>query len=241
MTRKPLLLKFGDMPLEVTRQWGDYPVIFPRCMGMASEEFQVVDPSRGEALPGADTLSGVVISGAAQMITDNHPWSLHTQAWLERVLDVQIPVLAICYGHHLLAQALGGTVDWNPNGTEAGTIVVEFDDAASDDPVFRNVPKRAEFLTHHSQAVMDLPPEVTRLAHNDNTSVQAFSWNGIAWGLQFHPEISAGLCGFFIDYDEQRGGLGGEEAAQIRKNLRDSDYGDQVLQNFASLIEDPDG
>ena len=238
MKRRPLLLKFGDMPLDVTRKWGDYPAIFPRVMGMDRADFTVVDPSLDQALPEAETLSGVVISGAAQMITDNHPWSLRTQAWLEGILDAQVPLLAICYGHHLLAQALGGTVDWNPNGAEAGSIVVELDDAASTDPVFRNVPNGAQFLTHHSQAVAQLPPGVTHLASNDNTSVQAFRWKDSAWGLQFHPEISAGLCGFFIDYDEQRGGMTAEDAARVRRGLQDSPYGEQVLRNFAALVLD---
>ena len=53
MKRRPLLLKFGDMPLDVTGKWGDYPAIFPRVMGMDRADFTVVDPSLDQALPEA--------------------------------------------------------------------------------------------------------------------------------------------------------------------------------------------
>ena len=65
----------------------------------------------------------------------------------------------ICYGHQLLADALGGTVDYNLLGPERGTTEVTLLKAASTDPLFGGLPQTIEVHVSHSQLVLRLPSD----------------------------------------------------------------------------------
>ena len=85
---------------------------------------------RGEALPDPRSVRAVVVTGSAAMVTSREPWSERTAAWLCETVEVKTPVLGICYGHQLLAHALGGRVEDNPQGRHIGTVDVTLTDAA---------------------------------------------------------------------------------------------------------------
>jgi len=230
---KPLLIKFANLPASAVAKFGDYDAIFPAAMGLEKTDFIVVDPMNNEPFPPIDECSAVVVSGAAAMITDNAEWSLRTEAWIKEVLDVQVPVLAVCYGQHLLTRALGGTVDWCENGLEGGLVDMQMTAAAAEDPVFSALPQRTQFLTHHSQGVAEPPPGAVELARNEHSGYQAYSFEGRAWGVQFHPEVEPGLCEVFIDYDQRGGRLSPSEANALKARLRPTPQGPALLRAFA--------
>lgn len=58
------------------------------------------------------------------MVTDHGPWSEYTAMWLRETVEQHTPVLGTCYGHQMLAYALGGEVGNNPHGYETGTVNV---------------------------------------------------------------------------------------------------------------------
>src|SRR3546814_4405831 len=76
------------------------------------------------------------------MVTERRDWSEATAAWLREAAHAGVPVFGICYGHQLLAHALGGEVGDNPNGRKMGTVAVDLLPAAADDPLFAGLPDR---------------------------------------------------------------------------------------------------
>ena len=55
---------------------------------------------------------------------------------------MKTPILGVCYGHQLLAKLLGGTVDWNPNGREIGSVSMQLTEKCQRRPfVFLNITK----------------------------------------------------------------------------------------------------
>jgi GMP synthase (glutamine-hydrolysing) len=92
-----------------------------------------------------------------------------------------MPVLGVCFGHQVLADALGGTVG-DMGSYEIGYRDVEL----GDDPLFAGVESPATVFTTHSDAVTELPPEAEQIAENDY-GVHGFRV-GNAVGVQFHPE-----------------------------------------------------
>jgi GMP synthase (glutamine-hydrolysing) len=127
----------------------------------------------------------VVVSGSQTSVYDDDPWIAETEAWVREAIETGLPVLGICWGHQLLAQAVGGDVD--PMGTyELGYETVELLPAAEGDPLFGGVDGSFVAFETHADEVTRLPGDVSVLAETDR-SLQAFRV-GKAWGVQFHPE-----------------------------------------------------
>jgi GMP synthase (glutamine-hydrolysing) len=145
--------------------------------------------SEGEFPPRVDGdefgFDAVVVSGSQTSVYDDEPWIGATEAWVREAVDAGVPLLGVCWGHQLVAQAVGGDVD--PMGTyELGYETIELLPGAEDDPLFDGVSGSFVAFETHSDEVTRLPAEASVLAETDR-SLQAFRV-GNAWGVQFHPE-----------------------------------------------------
>lgn len=143
-------------------------------------ECRVVRPYRGDRLSELDEVDGVVALGGPQAAYQDHPYLLEERQYLSVAVDADVPVLAICLGSQLLAQALGGAAHPGDTGLEAGIIDVEPADGTSDGISGR-------FFSFHSDS-MAPPPDAEVLAISDRY-VQAWAL-GSALAVQFHPEIT---------------------------------------------------
>ncbi len=110
-------------------------------------------------------------------------------AYLLRAADQGVPVLAVCFGHQLLADALGAPVQRNPHGRELGAIDIDLTAEGQHHPLFRGMGARATFQTVHEDEVAALPEGATLLASNAHSSIQAFQHGQNLLGVQFHPEL----------------------------------------------------
>jgi GMP synthase-like glutamine amidotransferase len=103
------------------------------------------------------------------------------------LLDARTPVLGVCLGAQLLAQAAGAEVGPAPE-PEVGWLPVELTAEAPDDPLFASLPERFDAFQWHHYA-FEVPAGATELARSAVCS-QAFRLDGSAWGVQFHPEVT---------------------------------------------------
>jgi GMP synthase (glutamine-hydrolysing) len=126
-----------------------------------------------------------VVSGSQTSVYDDEEWIEGTEAWTSEAIRIGLPVLGLCWGHQLIAQAVGGDVD--PMGRyELGYATVEVLEDGSDDPLFGGIGSSFTAFETHSDEVTRLPAEATILAESER-SLQAFRVSN-AWGVQFHPE-----------------------------------------------------
>ena len=130
---KILIVKTGSTLPELQARRGDFEDWTLARLGV--DAARVVDVTRGERLPDATGFGGVVVTGSHDMVTEHLPWSERTAEWLAGAVARQVPTLAICYGHQLLAYALGGDVNDNPQGAEYGTVEVALAPEAAADPL----------------------------------------------------------------------------------------------------------
>jgi len=150
----------------------------------------------------------------------------------------RIPTLGICFGHQLLAHALGGEVDYNPHGREYGTLEVTFTPVAESDPLLSSLPESACLHVSHAQSVLKLPDGAVRLAFSQKDSNQAFCVNSCAWGVQFHPEFDADITRTYIDHSRDELLREGQDFQQLLATCRDNDFGSQILKRFATLVQE---
>ena len=125
---------------------------------------------------------GVVISGSQTSVYDDYDWIHEAIEWVRRVHRAGVPMLGICWGHQLLAQALGGRV------VDMGTHELGYEQIAhlGDDPLFEGVPAEFTSFETHTDRVAELPSGAVTLARNEY-GVQAFRLDH-TYGVQFHPE-----------------------------------------------------
>lgn len=101
-----------------------------------------------------------------------------------------VPVLGICLGAQLIAQALGGSAQRMSEG-ELGWVRIELDPAAADDPLLTGTPPTMSVLEWHNYACSP-PAGAVRLGHSP-ACVQAYRVGERTWGLQFHVEATRPL------------------------------------------------
>ena len=191
MAQPPFLIIETGQPVASMRRHGSFAHWIRVAAGLHRDEAIFVDVEHGDDLPSREGFAGAIVTGSAAMVTDRHPWSERTAGWLRDAAHAGMPLFGICYGHQLIAHALGGEVGDNPNGREMGTVAIDLHPQAQDDPLFAGLPERFDAQATHLQSVLKPPPGATVLARNGHDGCHAFRWGDAAWGLQFHPEFSA--------------------------------------------------
>lgn len=245
MAERPvLILKTGSAESGVRVRRGDFEDWIGLGMSLPEGDLLVVDVSAGATLPDPAAVSGVVITGSASFVSEREPWSVAAGAWLRPVVEAGVPVLGICYGHQLLAQALGGEVGPNPRGREMGTVAVDVALAVrAADPLLGHLPESLVVQASHVESVHSLPDGASRLGSNRTDENHAFSypsgaWGARTWGVQFHPEFDADVMRGYLEQraDVLRGE--GLDPDRLSAETRDSPHGTSVLQRFAEIVRE---
>lgn len=230
---RPLLIIAAGRPVESLRRHGGFAHWIRVAAGLQAGQVQVVDVESGEPLPAHDGFAGVIISGSAAMVTERLAWSEHCAAWLREAAGAGVPTLGICYGHQLLAHALGGDVADNPRGIEMGTVDLDLREGAAEDPLFTGLPGRILAQATHVQSVLRPPGGAVVLAASGMDDCHAFRWGDAAWGVQFHPEFSAGHMRGYVAGRADRLAAAGQDAAAIHAAVRAAPDARRVLRRFA--------
>ncbi len=221
---------------ELQQQRGDFEDWMIEALAICRSQVETVDVSVGEQLPEFHQVSGVVITGSHAMVTEHHDWSEYSAEWIKVAADKQIPTLGICYGHQLIAYALGGSVDYMADGREVGTLPVKLHPSAQEDALLHDLPEQILVQLSHRQAVMELPPDAVLLASSDRVPFEAFRYGDRVWGMQFHPEFSTDVMQAYTKY--ARSGLESEgfDPDHIYRQIADTPNGLTIMQRFAGLV-----
>lgn len=127
---KPILIvKAGTTFAGTTRALGDFEDCTSRGIGLSGDQVRVVAAYENGPLPAWNSFSGVVVTGSHSMVTSREAWSKELAKWIPDLIEQRIPFLGLCYGHRLLAYAMGGEVGNHPRGREIGTVRIRINDS----------------------------------------------------------------------------------------------------------------
>ncbi|MGG7448703.1 glutamine amidotransferase [Kosakonia oryzendophytica] len=185
-----IIIQVGTAPEPLRDVHGDIPDWFCQAIGCSPDDVDVVRVFEGETLPPPDVSRAAIITGSWAMVSDRLPWSEKTAEWIRDAVAVEMPLFGVCYGHQLMAWALGGDVEYHPKGREAGTQTVYLNAAAANDPLLSHLP--ATFPAHltHRQTVTRLPEGASVLASSLHDNHQIVRYGPRAVSVQFHPEMT---------------------------------------------------
>jgi GMP synthase (glutamine-hydrolysing) len=182
--------------------------------------------------------SGVIaLPGTANPVDDTEAVSL-TRSILREALDRELPVLGICLGAELLAEAAGAKTF--PCSQEWGYWPVALTDEGMTDTLVGGLPARFEAFQAHG-FVAELPQDGVALARSES-GLQAFRVKSCMWGMQFHPEPTEEMIASWIASFGplmQRQGVNLEDlAARARRDVPVwSRLGAGIAQRFVQMVE----
>ncbi len=186
-----------------------------------------VELHAGASFPDLESVDGVVALGGSMgsYQDDQYPYLTAEKAYLRRAVEQDLPVLGICLGSQLLADALGGRVYLAARG-EAGVVAIELTEEGRLSPMIGHLSGWG-FQAH--QDTFEIPPDAVLLAHSQ-LFPQAFSL-GSALGIQFHAETDAATAVSWMQSEP-------EHTLLRRAGVALAEYSDQVWAHEETLARD---
>lgn len=185
-----LLIQAGTPPDDIRAITGDLPQWFLAAIGCGPESIDIVKVYEGEPLPQPGQHRAAIITGSWSMVTDKLPWSEATAAWIRHAVEQEMPLMGVCYGHQLMAHALGGVVDYHPDGREMGSLEIEQHAVAALDPWLAGCPPLFHAHLTHLQTILRLSAGAKALARSAHDPHQIVRYGPAAVSMQFHPEFT---------------------------------------------------
>ncbi len=210
-----------------------------QCTGLTPEQlfsWNVVEQPElpWERLRHADA---IVIGGSGDhSVTEDYPFMPWLEAMVRNAADAGKPMFGICWGHHMLARALGGRVITDPESEEVGTFDVELTSHGCEDPLFDGLPGRFPANLVHHDCVVKPPPGFHELAYSDTCRFQAMRFDGLpVYGTQFHGEMTRSqlrkrLLMYQGEYLETE-----EQAEEVVDSLQHTGEAHGLLRRFLEL------
>lgn len=207
---------------------GDYVDMFAALFDEAakSEPGHAVDVVAYDAIGGRLPASPAacdawVVTGSRYSVYDDRPWIVALGRFVREVRDAGVPFAGICFGHQLLAHALGGRTEKAASGWGVGAIDTWLTPV---EPLSegRDAGNPAVLLYLHQDQVVALPPGAEVIARAPHCPIAGLR-AGAMVGIQAHPEFSADYLAALVGTREER--IGVEATAAARKSLDRYDAG----------------
>ncbi|WP_458526914.1 glutamine amidotransferase [Onishia taeanensis] len=238
-TTRLLLIKTGDSFPDVVADHGDFEALFQARL--PDHTLSVWDARGTIPPPDHEAYDGVLITGSHAMVSDAEPWSEALKPWLREACERNLPLLGVCYGHQLLAEALGGRSGYHPAGREVGTFEIALTEAGRGDPLFGTLPARFPAHLTHAQSVLTPPAGAVVLARNPHDPYQALRLGPRQWSVQFHPEFTAPVLRAYLEHQREGLAEAGQNVDALCEGIDDTPMASGLLSRFATSVSDAIG
>src|ERR1019366_355162 len=231
---RTIILVAGETVPAIALRRGGFPRWIREKTGRAwSGQWATHDVRTTAPLPGPRDADAFVMTGSSSSVTERAPWMLRAEELVREIAGAGTPLLGICFGHQMIAQALGGEVKKNPRGREIGTVRVQ---RLLDDPLFAGLPRSFDMNATHVDAVVELPPHAEVLATTSLDPVAAFRVGDRVKAVQFHPEFDADVMRGYLRARTDKVREEGLDPDALLAAVHEGTRGRDVLRGFARSI-----
>jgi len=186
---KLTIIQAGEVPPPLRADFGSYPPMYMRMFDEAGFGFayDTVPIHDGAEFPDPEKLEAIVITGSSAGVYEDHAWLSPLRAFIRGAYAANTPMLGICFGHQIMADALGGDVRKSEKGWGLGRHTYN----VKDRPAFlaTDLPALSIACSHQDQVIVP-PREAEVYLASDFTPNAGLAYrNGRALSMQPHPEF----------------------------------------------------
>ncbi|WP_284376491.1 type 1 glutamine amidotransferase [Amylibacter marinus] len=214
------ILQTGLGPDVLVDEFGDYPDMFQVFLAGRGFTFETYRVLEGQFPDSIEACDGWLITGSKFGAYEDHAWIPPLEDFIRDVFTQKHPIVGVCFGHQIIAQALGGQVEKFKGGWKVGRQSY----STGDDQLTLNA--------YHQDQVITPPPSATRILGNEHCKNAVIYYGDTALTVQPHPEFSSDFVKALIDAR----GIG-VIAPEILQSARDGLLPDVDAQKVADMFE----
>lgn len=171
------ILQTGLAPEALAPEMGDYPDMFARLLAGRGLTFCTYRVVEGQFPAGIHDCEGWLITGSRHGVYEDHPWIAPLERFIRDCFAAAVPMVGVCFGHQIIAQAMGGRVEKFAGGWAVGATDYDFDG------------QTLTLNAWHRDQVTQAPDGAQVIASNNFCANAALLYPGRALTVQAHPEF----------------------------------------------------
>lgn len=200
-TRNIAVFELGKIPEELNDKYPYYPKMIAEWLSPSMPEamFTGISPVRGDKFPPVDDYDGYIYSGSRHGVYDGLDWIEPVKSFIQSVAKARIPQFGICFGHQIIAEAMGGKAVKSDNGWGVGVHTYGMRLEISADNT-----KSVPVMVMHQDQVIALPDTAEVIGGNEFCPIGVARYPESILTVQFHPEFE---MDYMLDLLDLRGGI----------------------------------
>jgi len=171
------ILQTGLAPEALAPTMGDYPDMFARLLEGHGFTFRTYKVVEGELPADVKDCDGWLITGSRHGVYEDHPWIAPLEQFIRDSFAAHVPMVGVCFGHQIIAQAMGGKVERHAGGWAVGATDYDFGG------------QTMTLNAWHRDQVTKAPAGAKVIASNDFCTNAALLYDDRALTVQAHPEF----------------------------------------------------
>jgi GMP synthase (glutamine-hydrolysing) len=183
------ILQAGHCPDDLYARHGDYDGFYKRLLDGNGFEFETWPVLDGAFPTDVNDADGWIVTGSKFGAYEDHDWIRLLEDFLRDAFAAAVPIVGICFGHQILAQALGGKVEKFSGGWSVGVENYAFDGFADD----------VRMIAWHQDQVTELPQGASVVGSSGFCRYAALAYDDRAYTIQAHPEFEADFVSELIE------------------------------------------
>ncbi len=218
----------------VKEKYGSYAEMFQRLLLLVDDqlEFTVYQVTEGQYPESVDECDAYLITGSKSSVYDDEPWIVKLRDYVVSLHKQRKKLIGICFGHQLIAQALGGLTQKSKNGWGVGNAVSNIEKTM---PWMGNAKQQFSLLVSHQDQVTTLPVDALLIASNEQCSNTSFQIASHMLAFQGHPEFSEDYLKYSMN--KRRDLIGEEKYNKALDSLKESQDSQLVAQWMINFIK----